>query len=454
MCSILFSTKYSRDVDINKLNYYNQFRGPDDTCVSVDETNGFMFIHNLLSMTGEFTRQTFVDNNIICLYNGEVYNYKDFGNYNSDGECLIDLYKEYGKDFVKKLDGEFAILLLDFEKDIAIMATDPFKIKPLFYSTDSNEFGCSTYSTPLNILGYNNVLKAKPNTAMVFKLSDATLLDEFTIYKFNLNQHKTSFDDWNQAFKESIIKRTSNSSQKIFIGLSSGYDSGAICCELLKYNIPFKAYSVLGACDPRIIHENNAIINSRHLMISKSKTAEVETLWKKTELYNAHRDLVQRGTEEFIYTIESSSSNYKERRKLIDDRASSWLSLVCTHAINDGRKLYLSGLGADEIFSDYGFGGIKKTQHSNFGGLFPKDLSTIFPWNSFYFSSMESYLAKEEYVSGMHGVETRYPFLDKKVVQEFLWLDHNLKNSQYKSVLDNYFIENNYPFNRGEKKGF
>ena len=54
----------------------------------------------------------------------------------------------------------------------------------------------------------------------------------------------------------------------------------------------------------------------------------------------------------------------------------------------------------------------------------------------------------------MHGVETRYPFLDKKVVQEFLWLDHNLKNSQYKSVLDNYFVENNYPFNRGEKKGF
>ena len=67
---------------------------------------------------------------------------------------------------------------------------------------------------------------------------------------------------------------------------------------------------------------------------------------------------------------------------------------------------------------------------------------------------MESYLAKEEYVSGMHGVETRYPFLDKKVVQEFLWLDHNLKNSQYKSVIDNYFVENNYPFNRGEKKGF
>jgi len=33
---------------------------------------------------------------------------------------------------------------------------------------------------------------------------------------------------------------------------------------------------------------------------------------------------------------------------------------------------------------------------------------------------MESYLAKEEYVGGAYGIESRYPFLDKKVVQEFL----------------------------------
>jgi len=454
MCSILFSTKYSKDIDLNNINYYNQFRGPDGTSINVDETNGFMFIHNLLSMTGKPTNQPFVDGNVVCLYNGEIYNYKDFGDYNSDGECLIDLYSEYGINFVKKLDGEFAILLLDFEKDIALMATDLFKTKPLFYTTYNNEFGCSTYSTPLNLLGHSNVQKATPNTATIFRLSDATILDKFTIYEFDLNQHKTSFDDWNKAFEESIIKRTSNSHRNIFIGLSSGYDSGAICCELLKNNTPFKAYSVLGACNPNIVHENSTIIDSRHSLIKQSKSAEFETLWKQTELYNAHRDLVQRGTEEFIYTIESSTSDYKERRKLIDDRASSWLSLVCTHATKDNHRLYLSGLGADEIFSDYGFKGIKKTQHSNFGGLFPENLNTIFPWNSFYYSSMESYLAKEEYVSGMHGVETRYPFLDKKVVQEFLWLDHNLKNSQYKSVLDNYFIKNNYPFNRGEKKGF
>ena len=67
---------------------------------------------------------------------------------------------------------------------------------------------------------------------------------------------------------------------------------------------------------------------------------------------------------------------------------------------------------------------------------------------------MEMYIAKEEYVAGSFGIETRYPYLDKDVVQEFLWLTPELKNSQYKSVIDQYFINNEFPFSRGEKKGF
>jgi asparagine synthetase B (glutamine-hydrolysing) len=127
---------------------------------------------------------------------------------------------------------------------------------------------------------------------------------------------------------------------------------------------------------------------------------------------------------------------------------------VCERARSNGEKILLSGQGADEIFSDYGFGGVKKYNHSNFGGLFPKDLSEIFPWASFYNSSMESYLAKEEYVAGSYGIETRYPFLDMDVVQEFLWLDSDLKNNNYKSPLHQYLKINNFPFEENQKIGF
>ena len=57
-------------------------------------------------------------------------------------------------------------------------------------------------------------------------------------------------------------------------------------------------------------------------------------------------------------------------------------------------------------------------------------------------------------IGDKYGIETRYPFLDKNVVQEFLWLKPELKNSQYKSVIDNYFMKNNFSFSRGKKIGF
>jgi hypothetical protein len=67
---------------------------------------------------------------------------------------------------------------------------------------------------------------------------------------------------------------------------------------------------------------------------------------------------------------------------------------------------------------------------------------------------MESYIAKEEYVAGSYGIESRYPFLDLNVVQEFLWLKPELKNLHYKSVLYYYLTKNNYPFTENEKIGF
>ena len=61
---------------------------------------------------------------------------------------------------------------------------------------------------------------------------------------------------------------------------------------------------------------------------------------------------------------------------------------------------------------------------------------------------------REELVSGAHGVEGRYPFLDPKVVQEFLWLSAEVKNSEYKRPIADLFRKHNYPIEFGTKKGF
>jgi len=443
MCSILFTSKKIDNLEF--VNHFNKFRGPDNT--NSITKNDYTFIHNLLSITGTFTIQPFVQDDIICIYNGEIYNYKEFGDYKSDGESLIPLYLEHGEKFTSLLDGEFAILLVDFSKNKMIVSTDVFSTKPLWISIEDGQVGVASYESAVSRLGFKNVQKVEANKTFVYDLKNLTLENTHTVYEFDIdNQTKTTFNDWTKAFEDAIRKRTENCREGIFIGLSSGYDSGAIACELNKQNVPYRAYSVRGS-------ENQYVLQARHAKFNKNSKGNIYDFtsdkWAK-----AH-DYIMKCVEHFMYKTYSSSSDYNEfDLALQNDNGSNGLSFICSLAKMDNYKIYISGQGADELFSDYGFGGVKKYKHSNFGGLYPKNLRDIFPWPSFYGSSMISYLAKEEYISGAYGLEGRYPFLDKKVVQEFLWLDVELKNANYKSVLYNYLKTNNFVFSENEKIGF
>jgi asparagine synthetase B (glutamine-hydrolysing) len=136
------------------------------------------------------------------------------------------------------------------------------------------------------------------------------------------------------------------------------------------------------------------------------------------------------------------------------DSGAQGLFEICKIADKNNLRVYLSGSGADEIYCDYGFRGHKIFRHSNFGGLYPDNLRAIFPWPSFFGSSMRSYLMKEEYVAGAFGIEGRYPFLDFALVQEFLNLKASVKNSSYKSPIAYYLKQSKFPFTENEKHGF
>lgn len=435
MCSILITNKSINEkfFDINRL---LKLRGPDYT--GFYSQNGITFVHNLLSISGKFTPQPFVENNLVALFNGEIYN---ADGYDSDGQCLIPRYRNHGEYFTQSLDGEFAVCLVDFDRKCIILSTDIFGTKPLWIAVNDKNYGISTYRTPLELLDFADIRRVKPNSIIKLDLVDLSLTEIGSVYTFDLSQHKTVFDDWTKAFEQSIRKRTYNLREELFIGLSSGYDSGAIACELDRQGVDYHSYTIIG-------REPQHIIDQR---IRKNYSLILPT----PELVDCAHRYIQTNVEPFRYTISSSSSDYNEYHlDLRQDGGSNGLSIICNRARLLDKKIYLSGMGADEIFSDYGFNGQKIYPHSNFGGKFPEDLSTIFPWNSFYGSSMESYLTKEEYVAGAYGIETRYPFLDRAVVQEFLWLTTELKNSTYKSVLNNYLTQNNYPFVPSQKLGF
>lgn len=410
-------------------NFFCQRRGPDLTTTKI--VNGIEFLHNLLHITGTLIPQPFEKNNVVCVFNGEIYNYKSFGDYASDGECLLDLYKKYGPTFAKHLDGEFAICLVDFDNDVLVISTDAFACKPLWYSIAGGKFTVSSYESQLHAPGK----KLYANTTRIYDLKMLTLISKFHNVNFDLTQHKTHFNDWSAAFANAISKRTANTDKGMFVGMSSGYDSGAIACELSKQGVPFKAYTISN-------NENMAIVTARQAKIKETEIFNLDDV----EFERWHKELKR--CENFIYSDHLKKYNIKK------DQASIGLSAICHRANQEGRRIYFSGQGADEIISDYGFNGKKIFKHSSFGGLFPDKLEGFWPWHSFYDGTQIQYLNKEEYIAGHFGIETRYPFLDRDLVQEFLWLSADLKNSRYKSVLDNYLRSNNFPYSPDEKLGF
>ena len=431
MCSFTITNKL---VDLETTNYWNQKRGPDST--DIVEVNGVKFLHNLLHITGDITKQPIRDGDVVCVFNGEIYNYTDFGSYTSDAQCLIPLYKEHGLEFGKMLDGEFAIAIVDFENDKLIMVNDTFATKPLWFQKDDGRFTISSYQSSIQLSGYERGMKLRGNSGLEFRLSTMEQLRSIKLTDFDINQHKNTYDGWIEAFENSIRKRTLNTKQGMFLGLSAGYDSGAISCELTKQNAKFTAYTILS-------DEDKTTIENRHSAI---ESGEIIKLTKKE--YDDVLKEIKKECEDFTYQDKFLNYNIK------GDKASVGLGAICRRANKNNQRIYFSGQGADEIISDYGHNGNKIYMHSDFGGKFPDDLNGFFPWHSFYDGTQVQYLNKEEYVAGSYGIETRYPFLDVKLVQEFLWLSAELKNKKYKAPLDEYLSINQFPFQKGMKTGF
>jgi asparagine synthetase B (glutamine-hydrolysing) len=420
--------------DIRESNSFCKRRGPDLT--NVKTINGIQFLHNLLHITGDFTPQPLEKDGIVLVFNGEIYNYKSFGDYTSDAEAIIDAYKSLDNYFARKLDGEFAFCLIDFNNDKIIISTDTFACKPLWYEIKGNTFCFASYNSQLQGLGFDNGVKLKSNTTKIFRLRDLQELHQYANTEFDIEQYKNTYDDWLTAWSNSIKKRTQNTQQGMFIGLSSGYDSGAIACELTKQNIDFTAYSIQN-------NENESILKQRFNLLKN-----VDAFHLTENDFSNTRQELKKQCEDFVY--QDQFFNYDIKK----DQASVGLASICKRANARKQKIYFSGQGADEIISDYGFDGKKIYKHSSFGGLFPDVLRGWFPWHSFWDGTQIQYLNKEEYVAGHFGIETRYPFLDRDLVQEFLWLKPELKNSKYKSVLDEYLTRNSFPFQPAEKRGF
>jgi len=103
---------------------------------------------SIIDIEGGLQPMFSVDQKLVVVFNGEIYNYKELKTElvdypfqtSCDTEVLLAGYQKWGVDLPKHLRGMFAFALYDMEKKILFCARDPFGIKPFYYYFNNGTF--------------------------------------------------------------------------------------------------------------------------------------------------------------------------------------------------------------------------------------------------------------------------------------------------------------------------
>lgn len=153
MCGIagVFSSGDSRDA-VTTMTSFLSHRGPDDSgieafCSSEGKLLGTFGSRRLaiLDLTQSGHQPMFSpDGNLCITYNGEIYNFLELRHEleqegarfrsASDTEVLLVGWGRYGRSFLDRLRGMFALAIWDSAAQEGYLARDTFGIKPLYYS--------------------------------------------------------------------------------------------------------------------------------------------------------------------------------------------------------------------------------------------------------------------------------------------------------------------------------
>jgi asparagine synthase (glutamine-hydrolysing) len=306
------------------------------------------------------------DESIYVIYDGELYNREDLiknldesidPDNISQSKIICLLYEKYGKDFINKIIGPFALVLWDSTKRILILGRDKLGEKPICYYKDDNIFlfsseiksflnydnfivqvdsnSLSSYMRYLFVPTPNSIFKGvykippgnyleidSNRNLMIREYSDLTLTP---ILSLNENQILKKMDEY---FTESIRSRI-DKKDKLGVLLSAGTDSNIVASKM----------SLLSK-DP---------INSFTLGFDNEAYNELESARYAAESYKTIHYDFQIGSELFNYLPEAIWHMDEPHGD------SGLLSLFYVNKMAYDKKIFnmLTGDGGDELFWGY-----------------------------------------------------------------------------------------------------
>ncbi len=363
MCGIVgFVSKEENKEEIIKKMANKMFhRGPDGEGYYIDNT--IALGHRRLAIIDvENGKQPIVskDNNLILVYNGEIYNYKELKKElerqghkfksDCDSEVLLHGFEQWGKDMLSKIRGMFSFAIWDKKKEKLFCARDQFGIKPFYYYENDEVFifaseikallehpkfqkvlnkkllepYLSFSFIPTSETFFKDVYCLEPGNSLTFQNNKITVNQ---YYDINFQEQENNFSEIVQKIRktmENSIKYHKISNVEIGTFLSSGVDSSYIT-SVFK---PNKSYSV-------------GYNNSKYSEIEYAKD-----LCNKLKITNISKKIEK---EEYIKLVGKALYYMDEP---ISDPSAVSLYILANLASKDV-KAVLSGEGADEFFCGY-----------------------------------------------------------------------------------------------------
>lgn len=346
MCGIF---AYISDENVDELTYKKlveeglkcQHRGPDNTKYRMENDRIFLQFHRLcindLSDKGDQPLMHPEDFNLILICNGEIYNHKELSqefDFNcqskSDCEVILHLYKKIGfKQAIEKLDGVFACVLVDLNKNKIYAARDPIGVRSMYFGKTGNNYGFSSELKNLHNL-LNEVDQFPPGH--IWNSEDKNFTQYFDVSTFipkNLGKEdKDNVDDILFNIKdlfEKAVKKRLMSDRKIGCLLSGGFDSSIVASILAKQIKPNKletfSVGLKGSPDLRFAkivadhigsNHHEVIVSEQDMLdfleedIRMIETYDTTTIRASTPMYLLSKYIKQNTDVTVIYSGEGS----------------------------------------------------------------------------------------------------------------------------------------------------
>ena len=291
------------------------------------------------------------DKKLVLAANGEIYNHRELRKQTtkyayqtgSDCEVILGLYQEKGIEFVDELNGIFAFVLYDAEKNTFFAARDHMGIIPLYMGWDAS--GTLYFASELKSLeGYCTKIEVfPPGHFYESSIGELTKWYDRDWRDYNVvKDNPTNIKDLQQSL-EDAVHRQLMSDVPYGVLLSGGLDSSitsALAKKFAKKRI--ESDDTNEAWWPQLHSFSVGLVGSPDLAAAQKVAKHIGTVHHEVTF------TVQEGLDairDVIYHLETYD--------ITTVRASTPMYLLARVIKSMGIKMVLSGEGADEVFGGY-----------------------------------------------------------------------------------------------------